>query len=94
MPRKKGTPKTGGRQKGSLNKVTRSTKQFISEIIGNNLDKAQQMLDLIVEPKDWLYHFEKLLEYEMPKKASVQVSADEKTSDFASELKELTEKEI
>lgn len=94
MPRKKGLPKTGGRQKGTPNKTTKSTREFISGIVLANQEKAQQMLDMLVDPKDWLYHYEKLLEFHLPKMAAVQISADEKTADFASELKELTEKEV
>ena len=33
MPRQKGTPKTGGRQKGSLNRVTRAVREFLTDLV-------------------------------------------------------------
>lgn len=35
MPRKKGTPKTGGRQKGTPNKTTAAVKNYIAEALGD-----------------------------------------------------------
>jgi hypothetical protein len=40
MPRPKGTPKTGGRQKGSPNRVTRAVKEFLTELVDDA--KVQQ----------------------------------------------------
>lgn len=40
MPRKKGTPKTGGRQKGTPNKATAAVKEYLAEVIGAYLAPA------------------------------------------------------
>ena len=41
MPRRKGTPKTGGRQKGSPNRVTRAVREFLTDLV----DDALEMVD-------------------------------------------------
>lgn len=89
-----GKGKTGGRKAGTPNKTTAEAKEFMVELVNGNLDKAQKMLDMIVDPDVWLRHFEKLSEFVVPKKAAVQVTEDSKTSDLRSELAEMTEKEI
>lgn len=89
-----GKGKTGGRKAGTPNKVQTEAKEIIAEIVNNNADRAQKMLDLIVEPKDWLYTYIKLCEFVVPKKAAVQVSSESKTSDLRSELEEMANKEI
>lgn len=89
-----GKPKTGGRKKGTPNKATAEAKEIIVQIVDNNAEKAQQMLDQIVDPKDWLWCYVKLLEFVVPKKAAVQVTAEAKESDLKSELEEMTEREI
>jgi hypothetical protein len=33
MPRRKGTPKTGGRRKGSPNRVTRAVREFLTDLV-------------------------------------------------------------
>lgn len=89
-----GKGKTGGRKKGTPNKASSQAKDIIVQIVDNNAEKAQQMLDQIVDPKDWLWAYAKLLEFVVPKKAAVQVTAEAKESDLKSELEEMTEREI
>lgn len=89
-----GKGKTGGRKAGTPNKVTGEAKEMMVEIVNGNLDKAQKMLDMIVDPDVWLRHFEKFCEFVVPKKAAVQVSDETKISDLRSELEEMTDKEI
>lgn len=89
-----GKGKTGGRKVGSQNKVTREAKEILATIVDNNAEKAQKMLDMIVEPKDWVQCFIKLAEFVVPKKAAVSMSAEVKKSDLRSELSELAQSEI
>ena len=42
MPRKKGTPKTGGRQKGTPNKTTAAVKGFITETLNDYMRPARK----------------------------------------------------
>jgi hypothetical protein len=44
MPRPKGQPKTGGRQRGTPNKATRAWKEFVTEVVTN-----AEMQDLLVD---------------------------------------------
>jgi len=62
----KGSPKTGGREKGTLNKQTAELRAFVSEIIYSNMEQVKK--DIVkVEPEKRLALFEKLLSYVLPK---------------------------
>ncbi len=89
-----GLGKTGGRKKGTPNKVNGRAKDIIVQIVDNNAGKAQEMLDQIVDPKDWMWTYMKLCEFVVPKKAAVQVTTEGKESDLKSELEEMTMQEI
>lgn len=41
MPRKKGTPKTGGRQKGTQNKTTSAVKNYITQVLSDYMQPEQ-----------------------------------------------------
>ncbi len=94
MSRPKGMPKTGGRVKGTPNKENAPLKEAIRNIVEGNVDKVIQMMNLIADPKDYVYLYLKLCEYVIPKQASVSMSMDGKKSDLKSELEKLAEKEI
>lgn len=89
-----GKGKTGGRKAGTPNKVTREAKDIIASIVNNNAEKAEKMLNKIVDPKDWLGIYLKLSEFVVPKKAAVQVSSENKSCDLRSELEEMTDTEL
>uniref|UniRef100_A0AB33JHM5 Phage protein n=1 Tax=Prevotella sp. GTC17262 TaxID=3236797 RepID=A0AB33JHM5_9BACT len=74
MGRIKGTPKTGGRTKGTPNKVTASLKDFIRNLIDEN--REQVIADLReLEPYQRLLFIERLIGYVLPKQASVDVQS-------------------
>lgn len=74
MGRIKGTPKTGGRTKGTPNKVTASLKDFIANLIDEN--REQVIADLReLEPYQRLLFIERLIGYVLPKQASVDVKS-------------------
>ena len=77
MSRQKGTPKTGGRQKGTPNKITGTLKDFVSEMIDANRDQMQQDLKAL-SPKDRLLILERFLQYTLPKQqaATADVSLE------------------
>lgn len=85
--------KTGGRVKGTPNKFSGKVKEILTEIVNNNSEKAQKMLDMIVEPKDWLMMYLKMCEFVIPKMAAVDVKAEAKVSDLRSELTEMANTE-
>ena len=68
----RGAPKTGGREKGSLNKTTSDIKRFVDELIGKNLSTMKKDLKKI-EPYQRLQVIEKLLQYTLPKRQSVSI---------------------
>lgn len=70
MARTKGTPKTGGRQKGTPNKTTQVAKEWLTELIDKN--KAQIKRDLkALEPKERLQILEKFMAYVVPKATQI-----------------------
>lgn len=72
--RQKGTIKTGGRQKGSANKVTSAVKECISKILTEYTNSETFINDFAdLEPKDRLMIAEKLMNYVVPKMQSVAV---------------------
>ena len=72
--RQKGTIKTGGRQKGSPNKVTSAVKDCISKMLTDYTNSEQFMKDFAeLEPKERLMIAERLMNYVVPKMQSVAV---------------------
>ena len=72
--------KTGGRQKGTPNKVTASTRQWLSQLIDDN--RAQIKRDLkLLDPKERLHILEKFMSYTIPKQQAISaaVNIDELT---------------
>lgn len=78
MPKPKGTPKTGGRKKGTPNKVTASLREWITELIDNERERMQSDLQKL-EPKDRLMMLEKLMQYVLPKQHSTRMDFDRLT---------------
>lgn len=65
-----GKGRLGGREKGTPNRVTTSTKEFICDLIDRN--RAQMKRDLkTLTPKDRLLILEKLMQYAVPKQQAV-----------------------
>ncbi len=64
--RPKGTRKTGGRKKGTPNKVTSDLRTFVSDMLNDN--RAQIQKDMAeLEPYERLRIYERLLSYVLPK---------------------------
>jgi hypothetical protein len=75
MGRKRGTPKTGGRQTGTPNKVTSDIKTWINKIINDNREQLEMDLKQL-EPKDRWSVIEKLMQYTTPKIQSITAQID------------------
>ena len=58
--------KTGGRQRGTPNRITTRVREYVSEIIEMELDNVPKLLDQL-EPKERLEILIKLLPYATPK---------------------------
>ncbi|MBF1644507.1 MAG: hypothetical protein HXO50_02525 [Prevotella sp.] len=66
--------KTGGRKKGTPNKVTSSLKEFINGVIDEN--RTQIIADMRdLDPYQRLLFIERLISYVLPKQASVDVQS-------------------
>ena len=75
MSRKKGHPKTGGREKGTPNRVTSTQRAWVTQLIDDN--REQIVKDLAkLEPKDRLMMIEKFMSYSLPKLAATQMQVD------------------
>lgn len=72
MARQKGTPKTGGRKRGTPNKVTGTLKEFVANLIDQNREQMERDLRSL-NPKDRLFILERLMQYVLPKNQSVDV---------------------
>ncbi len=75
MSRQKGTPKTGGRKKGTPNKTTKELRKWISELLDENREQIKEDLKA-VEPYQRIMIFEKFLSYTVPKLQSVEANID------------------
>lgn len=72
--RPKGTVKTGGRQKGSPNKITTAVKECIKNLLTEYTNSETFMKDFAtLEPKERLLIAEKLMNYVVPKMQSVAI---------------------
>lgn len=74
MAKAKGSAKTGGRKKGSPNKVTAAIKDCFKKMLEDYTNSRTFMEDFAsLEPKDRLMLVEKLASYVVPKMQSVAV---------------------
>lgn len=77
MPKKKGSPKTGGRQKGTENKITRFTRDVLKGVIEEYTSSGKLDQDLLMlEPKDRLVIMERFMQYTLPKMQSVAIDTE------------------
>lgn len=71
--------KTGGRQKGSVNKVTALSKAIIADLLDDYNESGLMSSDFLsLEPKDRIQCAEKLMQYIMPKMQSTAVDLNNK----------------
>ena len=64
--RPKGTPKSGGRQRGTPNRLTASLRQKIGEFVEKKLDELEEMWDQEMEVKEKLQLLKDLLKMVLP----------------------------
>lgn len=75
MARPKGMTKTGGRRKGTPNKVTGNIREWLSNLVDKNRLQIEKDLKAL-EPKDRLQVLEKFMQYTTPKMQSIQTKID------------------
>ena len=75
MGAKIGHPKSGGRKKGTPNKITFGLRDFISKLLFKN--RKQIELDLQeLTPKERILMLDKLLQYVIPKQREFDINAE------------------
>ncbi len=72
--------KTGGRQKGTTNKITKDLRQLLKDFVSGELNNIDNLLPQ-VEPKDRLELLVKLLPYTLPRYEQVAVEDEQKSSE-------------
>lgn len=88
MSRVKGSPKTGGRKKGTPNKTTAELKKWVMEFVGSNVESFNKKFsELDVETQFNLII--KLLPYVLPRQQENKISIEEETT---AEFKESMER--
>jgi hypothetical protein len=70
-----GTPKTGGRQPGSPNKVTAELRQWLQGVIDRNKDQFEKDLQN-VESAQRMAMIEKLMAYMLPKPQNFSIELE------------------
>lgn len=75
MGKPKGSKKTGGRQRGTPNKVTTDIKTWIAEILNNGRDQFEKDLKQ-VDARDRLKIYTGLITYILPKQQAVEMDAE------------------
>jgi len=73
--RKPGTPKTGGRQQGSQNKISGGLKQWLSNIIEDNKTQFEDNLKKL-EPEKHVQIIEKLLAFIVAKPQNLDIQIE------------------
>lgn len=70
MSRAKGTPKTGGRKRGTPNKTTSDLKEWITRLINDNVEQVTKDFKTL-SPRDRILVLERLLPYVLPKQQAI-----------------------
>lgn len=63
--------KTGGRRKGTPNKISTELKTKISNLLSNNFEKLEKELQSM-SGKDFVHYYTKLSEFVLPKMRSME----------------------
>lgn len=90
----KGLPKTGGRQKGTPNKVKNGLREKIQNFAEENFEEVIEAWHQIAEPDKKIKAYNDICAYALPKLQAVQLDANvKKTSDIEDDLRKLCEEE-
>lgn len=75
MGRTAGTPKTGGREAGTPNKITGTLKEFVVNLVDDNREQIVKDLKAL-KPKERLAVLERMMQYVLPKQQAVSAEMD------------------
>lgn len=85
-----GGAKTGGRKKGTPNKMTKEVREMIQKFVENKWEDFMLAYDAIEKPSDKCYIMTSLLPFIAPKMASVEYKGDAPVMTFKDELDEIS----
>ncbi len=74
MAKPRGTPKTGGRKKGSTNKTTQLTRELFSEYVNGNFDEFKLKMKEL-DPDKYCRVYIDMCRYVMPSLQAVALDA-------------------
>jgi len=83
--KKKGSPKTGGRQKGSVNVITRPLKELISSYSQDSFNRFIVEMDRL-EGSEYVKAYLSLLEYSLPKLQRSEIMGEVSSHSFNEEM--------
>ena len=83
--KKKGSPKTGGRQKGSVNVITRPLKELISSYSQDKFSRFIVEMDRL-EGSEYVKSYLSLLEYSLPKLQRSEIMGEVSSLNFNEEM--------
>lgn len=83
--RAKGTPKTGGRKKGTPNRVTSDIRGWLAKLIKQNRRQIEADLQEL-EPKDRVMMLERLMQYVIPKKQAIKADISDLSEDDVADV--------
>ena len=91
MPRPKGTPKTGGRKKGTPNRHPPELKAAVSAFVASEWERLPRLLQEVT-PAERLQFFAKVLPFAIAKKT--EISIQEETRALLENIEDLTTEQL
>lgn len=87
--------KTGGREQGTPNKVTKELRNIINDFLNEKIEQVQKDFE-ILEPKDRVKIYIELLQYSLPKYQSIDSTFNLSIEERAKQINSLfpTEEEL
>lgn len=83
-------PKTGGRKKGTPNKVTAATRELLSKFVDDKWEEFVAAYEDIKDPEKKCSIMVQVLAYVAPKMATVEYKGEVPVKTFNDELDEIT----
>lgn len=86
MSRKKGSPKTGGREAGTPNKITGTLKDFVTNLVDDNRQQIKDDLKAL-RPKERLTVLERMMQYVLPKQQGGSADVEMRKANIPTEIR-------
>src|SRR5699024_9139888 len=77
----KGLKKTGGRKKGTPNKVTADVRTFVTDLLDKNQSQIEKDLQQLEQKERWNEYL-KLMEFTLPKLQRIDANIEEEKTEY------------